>query len=357
VQAFPEGGVEGAIEKFKERVVNNLIGYDAREQYEIDKALHELDGTDNFSNIGGNPAVALSLAVAKAAASAAGVPLFQYLGGVFVSDLPYPLGNVLGGGKHAIGGTDIQEYLVIAKGPSIADSVFANAKVHAYLKQILKRRFADSAIGKGDEGAWVAQLGNEEAVEILAEVCAKVSDELGFSLQPAMDLAASEFYDKGKYKYKEMELDTDGQIAFIAEIVDKYGIALVEDPLREDDFEAYAELTSQIGDRCIVVGDDLFVTNKQRLERGIRVGAANAILVKPNQIGTLTDTYDTVKLAHAHGYKSIMSHRSGETTDDTIAHLAVAFGCYAIKTGVVGGERIAKLNELIRIEEMLKGEV
>lgn len=352
VESYPKGDMDLGI-KNCDNFFDELIGYDAHYQSEIDAILHEIDGTDNFSKIGGNISVAISLAVAKAAANSMSLPLYEYLGGSMVKSLPYPLSNVLGGGRHAIGGTDIQEYLVVAFGEMINQSVFTNAVVHKKVKELLIKKYPNSAIGKGDEGAWVAQIGNEEGLELVAQACLEVSDKLGIKIKPCLDIAASEFWDGNHYVYKEGKKDVDEQIEFVKYLIDKYDMHLVEDPLDQEDFEAYAKLTSKVGNKAIIVGDDLFVTNKKRLEKGISMGSGNAILIKPNQIGTLTDTYETIKLAQKNNYKTVISHRSGETTDNTIAHLGVAFGCDLIKTGIVGGERIAKLNELIRIEEEL----
>lgn len=353
--AYPEEGIDAAIEKFDKEVGPKLLGFEVTAQKEIDKILHEIDGTSNFSSLGGNVAVATSLAVAKAAANSLGLPLYRYIGGAFSMKLPFPLGNVIGGGKHAIGGTDVQEYLSIALGPSIHQSIFANARIHKRVKEKLKRKFPKEAIGKGDEGAWVAKMSNEDAMNILEEACSEISKEVGFDCKPSLDMAASELYRGGKYHYKEGSLSPEKQIEFVADLVDEYKLYVVEDPLHEDDFEGYSRLTELVGNRCLIVGDDLFVTNVERLRKGINMGAANAILIKPNQIGTLSDAFETVNLAHQKGYKCIISHRSGETTDESIAHLSIAFGCYAIKTGAVGGERLAKLNELMRIEEEFKG--
>jgi len=353
VAAFPREGVDFAIQNFKESIVPKFIGMDVTEQKELDTLLLELDGTQDFSNIGGNVAIATSLAFAKAAAFVLGLPLYRYLGGAFSNKIPYPMGNVIGGGKHAIGGTDIQEYLAISFGTSAKDSIFANTRVYTEVKKSLQKKLPNTAIGKGDEGAWVAKIDNIEALEILVDSCKKISDSMGFQISPCLDIAASELFSGGKYHYKDQKLDTKEQIEFVIEMIDDYELYSVEDPLDQEDFMGYAELTKAVGDRCIIIGDDLFVTSTDRVEKGIKMGSTNAVLIKPNQVGTLTKTIDTIKLAHANGYKTVVSHRSGETTDNTIAHLAVAFGCHAIKTGVVGGERIAKLNELIRIEEEL----
>src|SRR2546427_1204289 len=353
VAAWPKGGVDGAVAAFPKGIAAKLKGRSAEDQEAVDRTLHEIDGSKDFSRLGGNVAVATSLAVAKAAAAAARKPLFAYLGGR--KGFPFPLGNVIGGGRHAIGGTDIQEFSSLAGSPSPAKSVFANALVHKAVAEALEAKLPDEAIGRGDEGAWVAKVSNEEALAVLVDACKKTSKSVGFRCAPALDMAASEFYRRGKYVYKERTLSPDRQVEFVAGLVESYDLALVEDPLDQEDFGGYARLTELVGDRCAIVGDDLFVTNPERLQKGIDVGAANAILIKPNQIGTLTDTARTVALADRAGYKTVMSHRSGETTDETIAHLAVAFGSFAIKTGAVGGERTAKLNERIRIEEYVGG--
>ncbi|UCF09269.1 MAG: phosphopyruvate hydratase [Thermoplasmata archaeon] len=353
VMAYPKEGLEAAVANFKKEVMPRLLGMDAAEQEEIDVMLYEVDRTNDFSKVGGNVAVATSLAAAKAAAHSFGLPLYKYLGGAFANCTPLPMGNVLGGGKHAVGGTDIQEYSALSIGPTVRESIFANASVHASVKRRLMERFPEKALGKGDEGAWNAEMGNDEALELVSDACTEVADKLHFPVRPCLDIAASELFSEGRYYYKNQALNQEGQIDFVTELIEKYDLFLVEDPLDQEDFEGYAELTKAVGDRCLIVGDDLFVTNSVRLERGIKMGAGNAILIKPNQVGTLTKTIETIKLAHESGYKTVVSHRSGETNDDTIAHLAVAFGCHAIKTGAVGGERTAKLNELIRIEEEL----
>ncbi|MFO8051576.1 MAG: phosphopyruvate hydratase [Thermoplasmatota archaeon] len=353
VAALPKGGIDKAMDLFREEVVPTVIGLDSMEQEEIDMLVSEVDGTDDLSRIGGNLIVALSLANAKAAANVIGIPLYRYIGGMMSAELPYPMGNVLGGGKHAIGGTDIQEFVVIPQGETFSDSVFAGAKVHKKVASLLKKRFPDAALGKGDEGAWVAKVNNDEALEIVERACKEISDEVGFRIQAGIDAAASSFFKDGKYHYQNKTLDTEGQINYMAEIVDRFDLFSIEDPLDEEDFQGFADLTTEVGEKCLVIGDDLFVTNEDRLLEGIEAEACNAILIKPNQIGTLTGTIDTVKLAREAGYQTVISHRSGETTDEAIAHLGVAFGSICIKTGAVSGERIAKLNELIRIEEAI----
>ncbi len=355
VKAYPRGGIDEGIRYFKDRM-DNFIGMDSTQQEDVDFLLHEIDNTPDFSMLGGNVAVALSLAVAKAAASSLGLPLYQYLGGIYAKSIPKPVGNVLGGGKHAINGTTIQEMLSAALGDDAKSNVFANAEVHRILGEKLRKKFPNLSIGLGDEKAWVAPLDDKEALSLVAESIAEVRDNYGFEMYPALDFAASSFYENGKYRYSDKELSSEEQIEFVESLVRDYGVYIVEDPLHEDDFDGFAELTRRIGHVAYIVGDDLFVTNRKRLEIGIEKGAANTILIKPNQIGTLTDMHNTIRLAKESGYACMISHRSGETCDASIAHLGVAFGCEFIKTGTIGGERIAKLNELIRIEEEIKGE-
>ena len=352
--SWPPGGVDGALRIFQDSIAPRLRGRDVKDQAGLDRTLRELDGTPNFARIGGNVATAVSLANAKAASASAGKPLFRYLTGPQGPSIPLPLGNVIGGGRHAIGGTTIQEYLVVSQGPTPLANVMTNARVHALVRDALMKRLPGVPLGRGDEGAWVAQLQDEEALSLLADVCRGVEREAGFPVRPALDFAASEFYRGGKYRYRDRALSAKEQVDFVERLARDFPLFSVEDPFDQEDFGAFTELTKRIGDRCKVIGDDIFVTNVERLRRGIEQRAANAILIKPNQIGTLSETRAAVDLAHSAGYATVMSHRSGETTDDTIAHLAVAFGCLGIKTGAVGGERIAKLNELIRIEEQLQ---
>ena len=341
-----------AIENAREHLIPSLIGEDACDQITFDALLREIDGTPYFSSIGANVAVALSLACAKAAASSLDLELFRYLGGAFASETPLPLGNIIGGGAHAPNATSIQEFLVVATGASGAtEAVFVNAAVHKAVKKILQAQGKLS--GKGDEGAWAPAITDAEAFEILGEAIGIVSDEMNVEIRMGIDMAATELWDGEHYRYRDAVQSRDDQIAYVADLVDRYNLVYVEDPFFEEDFEAFASLTEEVGDRCLVCGDDLFVTNVERIIQGIETGAANCVLIKPNQIGTLTDTFEAIRLADESGLETVMSHRSGETTDATIAHLGTAFGCIFLKTGVVGGERIAKLNELIRIEELI----
>jgi enolase len=342
-----------AVFEAREHLIPKLIELDSADQRGFDETLHEIDGTSDLSGIGANIAVALSLANAKAAASSLDMELYQYLGGAFVSQTPLPLGNVIGGGAHAVDATDIQEFLIIPTGASsAAEAVFTNALVHKRIKEILIAR--GKGCGKGDEGAWAPHITDLEAFEIVNEATTKVFDETNIEVRMGLDVAASEMWDaaSGRYVYKNAKLTTEEQIAYIADLTEKYDLLYVEDPIQEEDFEGFARITEEVSGRdTLICGDDLFVTNVLRLEEGIRNDACNCVLIKPNQIGTLSDTFETISLAHDYGYETVMSHRSGETTDNTIAHLATAFGCCFMKSGVVGGERIAKLNELIRIEE------
>lgn len=343
-----------AIEFADKSLIPALIGQDSRDQIAIDGILREVDGTGDFSALGANIAVAVSLANAKAAASSLGLELYEYLGGVFVPSLPLPLGNVIGGGAHAENATEIQEFLIVPTGASgPKDAVYANAAVHKAIKALLKGR--GKACGKGDEGAWAPSISDAEAFEIVSEAAGTVSDELDMSIRLGLDVAASQLWheDGAIYQYREKKRTTEDQVAYISELVDRYDLLYVEDPLHEEDFPGFSDLTAQVGDRCLICGDDLFVTSASRIVEGIEQGSANCVLIKPNQVGTLTDTFEAVHLAHSNGLDTVMSHRSGETNDATIAHLATAFQCIFIKTGVVGGERTAKLNELIRIEEQI----
>jgi len=342
-----------SIAKAREHAVPRLEGLYAGDQRAVDNALRAADGTDDFSAIGANSAVAISMAAAKAAADVLGAPLYQHLGGAFRGqNFPIPLGNVVGGGEHAKEATHIQEFLAAPVGaPSVSEAVFANAAVHAAVADVLDERGVPAA--KGDEGAWAPPISDAEAFEVVEEAVETVESEVGFEIRFGLDVAAAELYDDERevYVYGDETRTSDEQVEYIAGLVDEYDLAYVEDPLDENDYEAFAELTDRVGDRTLICGDDLFVTNVERLQEGIDVGAANSILIKPNQIGTLSDAFDAVELAHRNDMECAISHRSGETEDTTIAHLAVATDAAYIKTGTVGGERTAKLNELVRIAD------
>ena len=356
---FPEGGVDVVVSEMEDLIASELIGMDARDITTIDEVLKEIDGTDNLAAIGGNTTVAISMAAAKAAAASYNMPLYKYIGGNLINELPYPLGNMMNGGAHAgVNAPDIQEFLVVPVGASnVVEGIFANASIHKKLKELIQTKDSNFTGGKGDEGGWVPNITNDSALEIQAQACEEVGDELGIEIRPSLDMAASELWnaDEQKYVYAQdgVKRDTGDQIDFVKDIIDTYKMFYVEDPFDESDFEGFAQLTKKVKDKCLICGDDLFVTNKDLLARGIEMKAANAIIIKPNQIGSLSQTYATVKLAKENDIVPVVSHRSGETTDETIAHLAVGFSAPMIKTGAIGGERIAKLNELIRIEEEL----
>ena len=357
VVSFPEGGVSQVITEVEDLISSELIGMAAEDIEDIDEVLKEIDGTDNLSAIGGNTTVAVSMAAAKAAAMSYNLPLYNFLGGNFIKEIPYPLGNMMNGGAHAgPNAPDIQEFLVVPVGASdITEAVFANVEVHKRLKELISKKDPNFTGGKGDEGGWIPNITNDQALEIQAQACEEVGDELGFIIKPGLDMASSEFWseEEGKYVYGQdgLKRDSGDQVDYVKDLIDTYHMFYVEDPFDEKDFDGFAELTAKVGSKCRICGDDLFVTNAELLAYGIERKAANAIIIKPNQIGTLTDTYETVRLAKENNVMPVVSHRSGETCDETIAHLAIAFGAPMIKTGAVGGERIAKLNELIRIED------
>jgi len=358
VKYYPSGGVKEAVEKVRLLVEPKLLGVDSSNQKKIDRILHEADGTENFSEIGGNTAYAVSMAVAEAAARSLGKPLFLHMAKLDAIHVPLPLGNVLGGGKHAgKGAPDIQEFLALPeRAEEIGEAYQATIKVHSILGKMLERKLPDFTGGKGDEGAWAPRMGNEEALSLVVEGAEQVSSETGFKVRVGLDVASSSLWDEKKQAYvyatEGKVRDPGSQLDFMLELIEKFKLAYVEDPLQEEDFEDFAELTSKASKfGCLICGDDLFVTNRGRLEMGIRVKAATAVIIKPNQVGTLTDTWKAVETALNAGMVPVASHRSGETCDGKLAHLALAYGCPIIKTGVIGGERAAKYNELIRIQE------
>lgn len=357
VVAFPDQDVDTSIKEMK-NVFSELKGFHLSSFTDVDEKMRELDGTDNLRNIGGNAVVALSMAIAKALADMEDLALFKNLKeGDY--ELPYPLGNVLGGGEHA-GSTapDIQEFLSLPVGAeSFEEAVFGNALVHKRVGEMAEEKDEFFTGGKSDEGAWAPNLSDKESLEIVYKACQEVSEELGFEIRAGLDVAASELYDKetGKYIYERegKELDTGDQIDLILDYIDEYDLIYVEDPIQEEDYDAFSQITEEAGDDCLICGDDLYVTNVSRIKQGMEVDASNSVLIKPNQIGTLKATKKAVDLSKENDCVPVISHRSGETPDETIAHLAVGWDCPIIKTGAVGGERIAKLNELIRIEEIL----
>jgi enolase len=358
VVCYPQGGVDQAINKVEELIALEIVGLNADFQEEIDRTLHEVDGSKDFRVIGGNTAFAISLANAEAAANSYGSLLFQYLGGHVVHEQPYPLGNAISGGKHTQGKSpEIQEFLVLPYGAeSFFEAAATNAQIHREIGAILKKKDKLFGGGRSDEGAWVANIDNLDAFEVLDKTCKEVGNEVGFECGFGIDVAASSLWsDKEEayiYQRERKKRDSGEQLEFIIGLIKKYHLVYVEDPFHEEDYESFAELTKKVRN-CLICGDDLFVTNKERLNRGVKMRAANALIIKVNQVGTLTDAWETIEMGKRNGYVPVMSHRSGDTCDWHIAHLAVAFKCPIIKTGIVEGARIAKINELIRIEEFL----
>jgi enolase len=331
-----------------------LLGFEASEQRLIDQALLDLDGTPNKERLGANAVLGVSLAVAKAAADSAELPLFRYVGGPNAHLLPVPMLNILNGGAHADSNVDIQEFMVAPiGGGTFREALRWGAEVYHALKSVLKEK--GYATGLGDEGGFAPDLpSNRDALDLIAVAIEKAGFTVGRDVALALDVAATEFFSDGAYTFEGATKTAEDLSAYYAELVSAYPLVSIEDPLAEDDWTGWAALTGAIGDRVQIVGDDLFVTNPERLERGIEERCANALLVKVNQIGTLTETLDAVALAHRSGYRCMMSHRSGETEDTTIADLAVATDCGQIKTGAPArSERVAKYNQLLRIEEEL----
>ncbi|MDV3222373.1 phosphopyruvate hydratase [Intrasporangium sp.] len=347
-------GVEKAVDAVIEQINPRLVGFDASEQRLVDGEMMTLDGTDTKQNLGANAILGVSLAVAHAAAESAGLPLFRYVGGPNAHVLPVPMMNILNGGSHADTNVDIQEFMVAPIGaPTFKEAVRWGAEVYHALKKVLHDRGLST--GLGDEGGFAPNLeSNRAALDIIIEAIRAAGYVPGRDVALALDVAASEFHRDGAYAFEGASTSAGELIDYYAELVESYPLVSIEDPLDEDDWDGWKAITERLGDRVQLVGDDLFVTNPERLGRGIATGTANALLVKVNQIGTLTETLDAVALAHHNGYRCMMSHRSGETEDVTIADLAVATNCGQIKTGAPArSERVAKYNQLLRIEEEL----
>ncbi len=348
-------GTKKAVAAVMDKIAPAIEDIDAADQRLIDQALLDLDGTPDKSRLGANAILGVSLAVAKGAADSAGLPLFRYLGGPNAHILPVPMMNILNGGAHTDTGVDVQEFMVAPIGaPSFKEALRWGAEVYHSLKSVLKKQ--GLATGLGDEGGFAPDVaGTRAALDLIGSAIEGAGFVLGTDVALALDVAATEFYTAGDgYRFENETRTAEQMTQFYAELLDAYALVSIEDPLSEDDWDGWVELTTAIGDRVQIVGDDLFVTNPERLEEGIERGAANALLVKVNQIGTLTETLDAVALAHNSGYRTMMSHRSGETEDTTIADLAVAVGSGQIKTGAPArSERVAKYNQLLRIEEAL----
>lgn len=349
-------GVLKAVDAVIDQIGPAIEGFDAADQRMIDAAMIELDGTDNKKKLGANAILGVSLAVAKASADSADLPLFRYLGGPNAHTMPVPMLNVINGGSHADTNVDIQEFMILPIGASsFAEALRWGTETYHALKGLLKAKKLNT--GLGDEGGFAPDLkSNRAALDLLVEAITSAGFKPGKDIALGLDVAASEFFAGGKYTFEGKKVGTKHLLDYYADLVKSYPLVTIEDPLAEDDWKGWAELTAALGDKVQIVGDDLFVTNPVRLAKGIELGAANSILVKVNQIGTLTETLDAVALAHRSGYTAVMSHRSGETEDTTIADLAVATDCGQIKTGAPArSERVAKYNQLLRIEEELAG--
>ncbi len=347
-------GVENAIKNVVEVIAPEVVGLEAQDQRLVDQTMIELDGTANKAKLGANAILGVSLAVAKASAEHADLSLFKYVGGNNAHVLPVPMMNILNGGAHADTNVDIQEFMVAPIGAdTFKESLRWGAEIYHSLKSVLKKRGLATSIG--DEGGFAPNLeSNRAALDLILEAVEGAGFKPGTDIALAMDVAATEFYDNGKYSFEGKQLTAAEMIAYYASLVSSYPLVSIEDPLNEDDWDGWAAITKELGAKVQLVGDDLFVTNPERLSKGINSGTANALLVKVNQIGSLTETLDAVEMAHRAGYRSMMSHRSGETEDVTIADLAVATNCGQIKTGAPArSERVAKYNQLLRIEEEL----
>lgn len=348
-------GVLKAVDNVNNIIFENIVGEDALCQRKIDNKLIELDGTENKTNLGANAMLAVSLATAHAAADHLNIPLYRYIGGCNAHVLPVPMMNVINGGAHANWCNDIQEFMIVPVGaPSIREAVRMGAEVFHNLKKILKDSGYTTSVG--DEGGFAPSLkSSKEALDFMCEAVQMAGYNLGTDFRFALDCAASEFYKDGKYKFEKQLLNSDQLIAYYEQLIKEYPIFSIEDALQEDDYEGWVNATQALGDKIQFVGDDLFVTNPKLLAKGIEMGMANAILIKLNQIGTLTETLDTIELAHKNGYNTVVSHRSGETEDTTIAHVVVATNSGQIKTGSLSRtDRICKYNELMRIEDELE---
>lgn len=351
-------GVRNAVDNIETKIADAIMGMNALNQIEVDRVLQHIDGTDNKSNLGANAMLAVSMAVARAGAQALHIPLYQYLGGVHTSLLPVPMMNILNGGKHADNTVDFQEFMIMpVKAEDFGDCLRICAEVYHNLKQICKQK--GLATGVGDEGGFAPDLPDAEAVlSLIVDAIEAAGYTPGEDIKIALDVASSELYDEadGMYHFpgEQVIRDANEMISYYEELIGRYPIISIEDGLAEDDWEGWKEMTERIGDKVQLVGDDLFVTNTKRLDAGIKLGVANAILVKVNQIGTVSEAMEAIEMAHKNGYKAVISHRSGETEDTFIADLAVATNAGQIKTGApCRSDRVAKYNQLLRIQEEL----
>ena len=347
-------GVQKAVAAVADTISGAIVGLDADDQRLVDQVMLDLDGTPNKAKLGANAILGVSLATAKAAAESAGLPLFRYVGGPNAHLLPVPMMNIVNGGAHADSNVDVQEFMIAPIGAAtFREALQYGAEVYHALKSVLKKKGLST--GLGDEGGFAPNLdSNRAALDLIAEAVKSAGFKLGRDIALAMDVAASEFHDKQKYTFEGKKTATDAMIDYYTDLVASYPIVSIEDPLDEEDWAGWKAMTDSLGDKTQIVGDDLFVTNVERLQRGISGGQGNAMLVKVNQIGSLTETLDAVELAHRAGFRNMMSHRSGETEDTTIADLAVATNCGQIKTGAPArSDRVAKYNQLLRIEDEL----
>lgn len=349
-------GVQKAVENVNEVISPRLVGMDATDQVSIDRFLIELDGTPNKAKLGANAILGVSLAVAKAAAQSVGLPLYQYVGGTNAKVLPVPMMNILNGGKHADNNVDIQEFMILPVGaPNFPEALRMGAEVFHHLKSVLAKRGLNTAVG--DEGGFAPNLkSNEEALQVIVEAIEKAGYRPGEDVALALDVASTELFANGRYRFagEGVERSTDEMIEFYSGLLNRYPIVSIEDPLSEEEWDGWVKLNAALGNRVQLVGDDLYVTNTERLARGIKMRASNSILIKVNQIGTLTETLEAVEMAHKAGFTAIVSHRSGETEDATIADIVVGVNAGLIKTGAPSRtDRVAKYNQLLRIAERL----
>jgi enolase 1/2/3 len=351
---FHGKGVKNAVRNVREEIAPRLIGLDSRDQVHIDNLLIKLDGTDNKSRLGANAILGASLGVSKAAATESGLPLYRYIGGCNAKELPVPMMNILNGGVHADNNLDIQEFMIVPAGfPNFADALRAGSEIFHTLKGILKKKGLNTAVG--DEGGFAPVLpGHEEAISLILQAIESSGYSPGRDVYLALDAAASEFYEKDSYKFEGRNMSSDDMISYYESLTAKYPLLSIEDGLSESDWDGWKALTRRLGRKVQIVADDIFVTNTNIIERGIKEGIANSVLIKLNQIGTLTETLDAIEMTKKAGYTAVISHRSGETEDTTIADLAVACNTGFIKTGSLArSERIAKYNRLLGIEEEL----
>jgi enolase len=355
--AYAPGGLHESLKILNNTLIPSLIGMDVTEQEKIDDMLKQIDGTSNFEKIGGNTAATISTAIGKAAADSLKIPMFK----LFRKDegwtLPYPLGNIIGGGAHALGrAPDMQEHLIIPVGAkTVKQAVEINLKVHDQVGKLLERKDPAFAGGTDDESAWTPNLNDIESLHVLKEAVDRVSDEEGVEIRMGIDLAADRFWDPAgkayKYEREGASRTTKQQLDFLGELIERFNLIYVEDGFNSNDYDSFSLLNKSFGHRCLICADDVYASNYERTKTGLGKGSAGAMIIKTNQVGTITGAKQTIALAQSHGMKIVLSHRSGETPDDSISHLAVAWNALMIKTGVKGGERLAKLNELIRIEK------